>query len=86
MFGGIGCFKDGIMFGMIDSKDRFRLRVDEPNQAKFEAYNMEAFYSGKKKKGMPYWEVPAEILEDKTTLAEWAGESFTIAENTKRKK
>ncbi len=78
MFGGIGIFKDGLMFAKIGG-DKFRLKVDDSNKKQFEEKGMKAYFSEKKKKGMPYWEVPLEVLEDRTELAKWAKQSFEIA-------
>ncbi|MEQ9304577.1 MAG: TfoX/Sxy family protein [Marinoscillum sp.] len=78
MFGGIGIFKDGIMFAKIGG-ETFRLKVDETNQKQFEERGMKPFHSEKKKKGMPYWEVPQDILDNKTELTKWASQSFQIA-------
>lgn len=85
MFGGIGLFKEGLMFGKIGG-DTFRLKVDETNKKAYEDRGMKPFYSEKKKKGMPYWEVPSEILEDKKELAKWAQTSFEIAQKLAAKK
>lgn len=71
MFGGIGFFKDGIMFAMI-GYNAFRMRVDAINQVDFESRGMKPFQSNSKKKGMPYWEVPTEVIEDRAELAKWA--------------
>ena len=71
MFGGIGIFKDELMFAKIGG-DTFRLKVDESNQKQLEERGMKPFHSEKKKKGMPYWEVPQDILEDRTEFAKWA--------------
>ena len=78
MFGGIGIFKEGFMFGKIGG-DTFRLKVDKTNQKEYEEKGMKPFYSEKKKKGMPYWEVPQDVLEDRKELAKWANTSFEIA-------
>jgi DNA transformation protein len=83
MFGGIGIFKDGLMFAKIGG-DTFRLKVDETNQKQFEDRGMKPFHSEKKKKGMPYWEVPQDVLEDRTELARWANQSFEIALKSKK--
>ena len=64
MFGGYGFFKEGKMFAMIGN-DVFRLKVDETNQADFEKKGMKPYHSDSKKKGMPYWEVLVDVLEDK---------------------
>ena len=83
MFGGIGIFKDGVMFAKIGG-DKFRLKVDESNKKQFEDRGMKPFHSEKKKKGMPYWEVPQDVLEDRTELTKWANQSFEIAINAKK--
>lgn len=83
MFGGIGIFKDGLMFAKIGG-DKFRLKVDETNEKQFEDQGMKPYQSEKKKKGMPYWEVPLLVVEDKTELAKWAIQSFEIAKANKK--
>lgn len=85
MFGGIGIFKEGLMFGKIGG-DVFRLKVDTSNQKDYEEKGMKPFYSETKKKGMPYWEVPQEVLEDRDELARWASKSYEIAKNAANKK
>ncbi len=83
MFGGIGFFKEGLMFGMI-GKGIFRLKADETNKSDFEDKGMTRFMSDKKNKGMPYYEVPAEIVEDKDELSAWAKKSFEAAKRAKK--
>ena len=83
MFGGIGLFRDGRMFGKIGG-DTFRLKVDEHNQKDYEERGMKPFFSSKKKKGMPYWEVPADVLEDKDELKKWAEKSYAAALRSKK--
>jgi hypothetical protein len=39
----------------------------------------------KRGRGMPYWEIPPDVLEDKTELATWAEKSFKIAVEAKKK-
>lgn len=83
MFGGIGLFREGLMFGMIGS-DSFRLKVDQHNQKDYEERGMNPYFSGKKKQGMPYWEVPADVLENKKVLSEWAAKSYEAAVRGKK--
>lgn len=83
MFGGIGLFHQGLMFGKIGG-DTFRLKVDEHNQKEYEDKGMKPFYSESKKKGMPYWEVPIEIFEDRKELAKWAVKSYESAVRNKK--
>ena len=84
MFGGIGFFKEGIMFAMIGG-GTFRMRVDEENQADYESKGMKPYQSNPKKKGMPYWEVPVDVLEDKEELNLWAQKSLEAAIRGKKK-
>lgn len=83
MFGGVGLFHDGLMFGMIGG-DVFRLKVDESNIADYEVRGMQPFSSGSKKKGMPYWEVPADVIEDPELLKGWADKSYQAAVKAKK--
>ena len=64
MFDGIGFFRDGLMFAKM-SGETFCLEVDEENQKDFEERGMTPYFSEKKKKGMPYWEVPIDVIEDR---------------------
>jgi len=84
MFGGIGLFHQGLMFGKIGG-DTFRLKVDEHNKKEYEEKGMKPFFSEKKKKGMPYWEVPLDVFEDKAKLASWASKSYEAAVRSKKK-
>ena len=78
MFGGVGFFHDGKMFGMIGG-DSFRLKVDDSNREMYVERGLTAYMSSETKKGMPYYEVPADILEDKDKLLEWVQVSIDIA-------
>ena len=79
MFGGAGIFCDGKMFAMVTGDDTFRLKVAEANRADFEAAGMRPHHSPGKKKGMPYWEVPAAVVEDPTELKVWADKAYQVA-------
>ena len=85
MFGGISFFMEGTMFAMIGF-GAFRMRVDENNQQDYEEYGMEPVYGADKKIGMPYWEVPVEILEDSDQLKEWASRALDAAIRGKKRK
>lgn len=83
MFGGIGFFHEGLMFGMLGG-DTFRLKVDEHNQSDYEAAGMKPYHSEKKKKGMPYWEVPKSVIDDKNELTVWAHKAIEAAQRSKK--
>ena len=78
MFGGVGFFKEGKMFaGIMGGK--LCLKVDATNQADFEAVGMTKFNPKKIGKGLPYFEVPLEVLEDRDELKKWGMKSWEIA-------
>lgn len=71
MFGGVGIYIDGIFCALIASSNTFYLRVGPKNIEDFKQAGMQQF-PAKKGAGMPYYEVPEEVLEDPSTLGEWA--------------
>jgi DNA transformation protein len=73
MFGGAGLYLDGAMFALVDSDAQLHLKVDDTNRARFEAAGSERFQR------MPYYAVPAEVLDDPALLLEWAAESVAVA-------
>ena len=83
MFGGMGFFREGKMFAKMGG-DTFRFKVDEHNQADYEAAGMKPYFSEKKGKGMPYWEVPVSIQEDADQLKAWADKAYEAAVRAKK--
>jgi DNA transformation protein len=79
MFGGIGLFRDGLMFGLI-ADDVFYLKVDDSNRGDYEREGMGPFRPWEKSIVMSYYQVPEEVLEDPETLKIWAKISFAIAQ------
>lgn len=82
MFGGVGFFRDQIMFGGI-MNDKFRLKTNQDTIPDFKAYNAERWDPGKTM-ALPYYEVPHEIIEDKQELKQWANKAFVIARDAKK--
>lgn len=78
MFGGVGFFREGKMFAGI-MYGSFCLKVGDSNRKDFDDRGIADFKSSAKKKGMPYREVPADVLEDKTTLKIWADKAVEEA-------
>ncbi len=78
MFGGIGFFKEGKMFAGI-MYGNFCLKVGDSNRKDFDDRGIANFRSSSKKKGMPYREVPADILEDKSLLKKWTDKAYQEA-------
>lgn len=76
MFGGVGLYLDGRIFGLIVSDHEVYLKVGDNNRQDFLDAGSEPFtyYGHKDKKPtvMPYWQLPDEIIEDRQMAAEWA--------------
>ena len=85
MFGGAGLYREGAMFGLI-ADDVAYLKVDDTNRKYFVRAGSSPFkpFPDKVKTTiMPYYEIPADVLENPIVLAEWAQHSFNIARKKK---
>lgn len=73
MFGGLGVYADGVMFGLV-AYERLYFKVDDESTPTFEAAGAEPFvYTGKGKPiRMSYWGVPDEALDDPEAFEGWA--------------
>jgi len=79
MFGGVGLYLDMVFFALI-SNDILYFKVDESNQPDFEAAEMGPFRPfGAKSYAMKYYEVPAEVLENREMLSVWADRALAVA-------
>ena len=87
MFGGLGIFKDGVMFALVDN-DTLRMRVDESTVEKYRSAGAAPFvYDGRVKPvEMPYWSLPERLYDDGDEFTEWAREAFETARRIKAKK
>jgi DNA transformation protein and related proteins len=74
MFGGLGLYVDGKIFGLIDD-DIVYLRVDDASRPEYEKRGLEPFRpvrSDPKKVSLNYYQVPGDILDDSEALLRWA--------------
>lgn len=80
MFGGIGIFRDELMFGLV-AYDVLHLKADEQTIPAFEAEGCGPFvYEGKgRTTTMPYWRVPERLFDEPEEFAEWAEAAFAVA-------
>jgi DNA transformation protein len=79
MFGGVGLYCEGTFFGLI-AEDTLYLKADDSSRADFEAAGSRPFQPlGEDSYSMSYYEVPAEILEDRTAVAAWVRKSMAVA-------
>jgi len=83
MFGGVGLYAGDVFFGIL-AADTLYLKVDDSNRGQYEAAGMTPFkpYAGKAMT-MPYYQVPASVLEDAGELAAWARASVRVAEGAR---
>ncbi len=79
MFGGYGIFHEGDMFALISDSTLY-FKVDESNLVAYENAGSKQF------KPMPYYEVPADVMEDTALLQDWARTSIAIGHATASKK
>jgi len=71
MFGGLGLYSNGVFFGLVDDDIVF-FKVDDRNRPDFEAAGMQPFRPfGDERASMQYYELPAEVLEDREELRRW---------------
>jgi DNA transformation protein len=88
MFGGIGFSSHGRFFGFLHRNGGVFLRVDDANRADYEARACVNFHGqsptpGQKIKGMPFFSVPEDVLEDRDELTDWARKSIDAAAKAK---
>ena len=79
MFGGFGIFHEGDMFALITNSG-LHFKVNETNLAAYREAGSQQF------KTMPYYKVPADILEDTTKFLEWTEISIAVGHATAKKK
>lgn len=86
MFGGVGLYAGDVFFGLI-AADTLYLKVDDSNRGLYEAAGMRPFKPyADRAMTMPYYQVPASVLEDGDTLAEWARTSVRVADRARARK
>ena len=86
MFGGAGLYCDGVMFGLI-ADDVAYLKVDDSNREDFNKAGSSAFNPFPEKTKtyvMSYYEIPADVLEDRKLLGKWAERALTVARKKKK--
>jgi DNA transformation protein len=86
MFGGVGLYCDGAMFGLI-ADDVAYLKVDDSNREDFVKAGSSAFNPFPEKTKtyvMSYYEIPADVLEDRELLSKWAERALAVARKKKR--
>ncbi len=76
MFGGVGLYCQGLFFGLIDD-DTLYLKVDHATRPEFERLGSQPFRPfGDDSHGMQYYELPADVLEDRAEVLPWVERSL----------
>lgn len=83
MFGGVGLYSGEVFFGIL-AADVLYFKVDDSNRREYEHAGSSAFkpYADRAMR-MPYYDVPAAIIEDQAALAEWASRAVAVARAAK---
>ncbi|MCX5571004.1 TfoX/Sxy family protein [Kaistia nematophila] len=81
MFGGLGFFRDGLMFG-IWQDDTIYLKADDATRPAFEAEGCGPFVYGSKngrETSLSYFRMPERLLDDTDELRDWALKAIDVA-------
>lgn len=85
MFGGVGLYAQGLFFALI-AEDRLYFKVDNSTRPDFERLSMGPFRPFGEDKAMGYYEVPADVLEDRAQLEGWMRKAIEVARRAKKGK
>ena len=79
MFGGVGLYCRGLFFALIDD-DTLYLKVDDTTRPEFERLGSQPFRPfGDDSHGMQYYELPADVLEDRAAVRPWVDRALDAA-------
>jgi DNA transformation protein len=79
MFGGVGLYFDQVFFGLI-ADDTLYFKVDDSNRAEYQSAGSRPFQPyGDDSYSMQYFEVPADVQENRMLLREWADRAVAVA-------
>jgi DNA transformation protein and related proteins len=85
MFGGHGLYRKSVFFGIVH-RGRLYFRVSDDTRAEYEARGMKPFRPNPRQRMQRYYEVPVEVLEDRSELARWAERSASARPPKRRAK
>jgi len=83
MFGGIGLYAGDVFFGIL-AADVLYLKVGDSNRADYKRAGAAPFAPfAHRPASKSYFSVPAGVLEDTRTLAQWVRRSIAVARNAR---
>ena len=85
MFGGASLYLDDIFFAFI-SDDTLTLKADKSTWADFEAAGVTSFDQSGPKSPIRFYEVPAEVLDNREKLCLWAKKAVEASKRREGKK
>lgn len=87
MFGGAGLYAEGAIFGLLDNDQAF-FKVDDETRPLYQDRGARPWdpAPGYYKPSMGYFEVPADILDDREELVQWARRAVEVAHRKKTKR
>jgi DNA transformation protein len=87
MFGGIGVFRQGLMFALV-ADDTLYLKTDENSETAFKAEGSGPFvYDGKGRPvTMQYWRLPERLYDEPEEFRQWALNAFAVADRAQGEK
>jgi DNA transformation protein len=88
MFGGLGIFKEAVMFALV-VEDTLYLRADEETAGSYAAEDAPQFvYHGMKGRAvaMPYWRLPERLYDEPEEFLAWSEAAFAVARRTAKAK
>ena len=87
MFGGVGLFHGGVMFGLL-VRDTLYFRVDAATRERFERAGSEPFsyMRGERRVSLSaYYAVPEDLFDQPDELLTWARDAVTVARAASRR-
>jgi DNA transformation protein len=87
MFGGLGIFRQGLMFALV-ADDTLYLKADDATSIAFKAEGSGPFvYDGKGRPiAMQYWRLPERLYDEPDEFRLWALNAFDVAEQVRVEK
>ena len=81
MFGGVALYAGGAIFAVMDDDQMF-FRVDDTTRPRYLAAGARPWepMPGRERPSQGYFEVPAELLDDREAVVEWAREAIETAD------
>jgi DNA transformation protein and related proteins len=85
MFGGHGLYQDEIFFAII-FKGRLYFKTNAESTGVYRRRGMKPFRPNSRQTLKNYYEVPAEIIEDRDELAAWAKRAIAVARDASKRR